>query len=85
MTLFIPDDILKEAGLTEGEALVEFACRLFDAEKLGKAAAARLCRLERTAFEAELHRRGLTVYRTTIEDYEQDRRSAEKPPTRKAS
>jgi predicted HTH domain antitoxin len=84
MTLFIPDDILKEAGLTEGEALVEFACRLFDAGKLSKTAAARLCGLERTAFEAELHRRGLAVYRTTLEDYEQDRRGMGGAPARKA-
>ena len=33
-TINIPDDLLKEAGLDEREALVEFACRLFDAGKL---------------------------------------------------
>ena len=47
VTLHIPADILKEAGLTESDALVEFACRLFDAGRLSKAAAARLCGLER--------------------------------------
>jgi predicted HTH domain antitoxin len=83
MTLFIPDDILKEAGLTEAEALIELGCRLFDAGRLSKAAAARLCGLDRASFEAELHRRGLTVYRTTLEDYEQDRRSTD--DVRKAS
>jgi predicted HTH domain antitoxin len=72
MTLSIPDDILKAAGLSERDALVEFACRLFDAGKLPKSLAARLCGLDRPSFEAELHRRGLTVYRTTVEDYEQD-------------
>lgn len=74
MTFSIPDDILREAGLTESEALVELACRLFDAGRLSKEAAVRLCGLERTAFEAELYRRGLAVYRTTLEDYEMDRR-----------
>jgi predicted HTH domain antitoxin len=77
MTLFIPDDILREAGLTEREALIEFSCRLFDAGMLSKSSAARLCGLERTDFEAELYRRGLTVYRTTLEDYEQDRASGD--------
>lgn len=75
MTITIPDDILREAGLTEAEALVEFACRLFDAGRLGKAAAARLCGLDRLALEGELRRRGLAVYRTTVEEYEQDRRA----------
>ena len=74
MTIFIPDEILKEAGLTEREALIELACRLFDSERLAKPTAARLCGLERTEFEAELHRRGLTVYRTTLEEYEHDRK-----------
>lgn len=75
MTFHIPDDILKEAGLSEREALLEFACRLFDAGKLSKSAASRLCALDRPAFEAELHKRGLAVYRTSLADYEQDRRS----------
>lgn len=73
MTIFIPDDILNEAGLAQGEALIEFACRLFDAGRLSKGAGARLAGLDRTAFEAELHKRGLAVYRTTLEDYELDR------------
>lgn len=85
MSLNIPDDILKEAGLTEGDALIELACVLFDKGRLGKGAAARLCGLDRTGLEAELHRRGLAVYRTTLEDYEQDRRSQGTPPARKAS
>jgi predicted HTH domain antitoxin len=75
MTISIPDDILREAGLSESDALVELACRLFDAGRLAKESAARLCGLDRVAFERELHRRNLAVYRTTLEDYEQDRQS----------
>lgn len=84
MRLNIPDDILREAGLTERDAIFEFACRLSDAGKLAKESAARLCGLERTAFEAELYGRGLAVYRTTLEDYEQDR-AAEEPPAQRAN
>ncbi len=73
MCLHIPDDILKSAGLTEREALVEIACRLFDAEKLAKSDAARLCGLERVEFEEELYNRGLAVYHTSLEEYEMDR------------
>lgn len=72
MTIFIPDDILKEAGLTEREALIEFACRLFDTDRLGKASAARLSGLERVEFEAELRNRGLAVYHASLEGFEQD-------------
>lgn len=75
MCLHIPDDILEKAGLSGRDAIVEFACRLFDAEKLGKSEASRLCGLDRPAFEAELRIRGLAVYRTTMEDYLQDMRS----------
>ena len=73
MNIFIPDDILNEAGLTESDALIEFACRLFDAGRLSKGGGARLAGLDRTTFEAELHKRGLAVYRATLEDYELDR------------
>ena len=34
MPVIIPDETLKQAGLTEKEALIEIACRLFDADKL---------------------------------------------------
>ena len=85
MTLSIPDDILKSAGLTEADAIIEFACRLFDAGRLAKAPAARLCGLERTEFEAELAKRNLAVYRTTLEEYEQDQRSLGGSQMRRAS
>jgi predicted HTH domain antitoxin len=84
MGLFIPDDILKQAGISEREALIELACRLFESERLDKTAASRLCSLSRPEFEEELLRRGLAVYRTTAADYEQDRRSIDPNPARKA-
>ena len=67
MTLTIPEDILKQAGLTERDALVEFACRLFDARKLSLWAAARLATLSRGEMEEELRERGIPVYRITPE------------------
>ena len=72
MTITIPDDILAQAGLTEGDALIEFACRLFDADRLTRHAASRLAGLERVAFEIELRKRGIAVYRPTVEDFRQD-------------
>jgi predicted HTH domain antitoxin len=75
MTINIPDDILKRAGVTERELLIELACRLFDAEKLGKGEAAALCGLDRPAFEDELDKRGLAMYHMTDEDWEIEQRA----------
>lgn len=72
MTLHIPDDILKAAGLTEREALVEFACRLFDAGRIDLPTGARLAGLTRPAFENELAARGMAAYRPTPDDLKED-------------
>ena len=63
MPVIIPDETLKQAGLTESEARIEIACRLFDADKLHLWPAARLARLSRDEFEAALISRGIAVYR----------------------
>jgi predicted HTH domain antitoxin len=70
--LTISDDRLKEAELTEDEALVEFACRLFDAGKLTLWSAAKLARLDRGAMEDALLERGISVYRPTPSDLVED-------------
>ena len=75
MPLTISDDVLASAGLTEREALIEFACRLFDADKLPSPTAARLAGLTRTDFESELIARGLPTVRYTEEMWEQDKKS----------
>ena len=68
MPLTIPDDVLQSAGLTEAEARVEIACRLFDAEKLALWPAAKLAGMTRAAFEEELRERKIAIYRPTVED-----------------
>ena len=73
MDLSIPDDILKQAGLTEDEALVELACHLFDTDRLDFPTAARMAHLDRMGFERELRSRNLPVIHYTEEHYEQDR------------
>ena len=54
MPLVIPDEALREAGLSETDALIEFACRLLEAGKLSLWGAARLAGLSRVALEDEL-------------------------------
>jgi predicted HTH domain antitoxin len=72
MPLIISDETLREAGLSEREALTEFACRVFDAGKLTLWAAARLAGLSRVAFEQELRARGIAVHRPGPEDLADD-------------
>ena len=72
MTITIPDDILRQAGLTEQEALIELACRLYDADRLGLSAAARLAGLDRVGLEIELRKRSLPVWHITSEDVADD-------------
>ena len=68
MPVIIPDETLKQAGLTEKEALIEIACRLFDAGKLHLWPAAQLAGLKRDEFESALISRGIAVHRID-EDY----------------
>jgi predicted HTH domain antitoxin len=72
MGVVIPDDILRQAGITEQEALIELACRLFDSDRLDFPAAARLAGLERVQFERELRTRNLPVIHYTQDDFRQD-------------
>ena len=62
MPLTIPDEALREAGLDEREALIEFACLLFDAGRLGLWPAAKFAGLGRMEFEHELEIRGIAAY-----------------------
>lgn len=71
-TLSIPDDLLKEAGLDEQQALVEFACRLFDAGKLPFLSAAKLAGLDRHGMEDALLLRNIAIYRPSTKDLAED-------------
>jgi predicted HTH domain antitoxin len=71
-TITIPDEVLKEAGLNPQEALIEFACRLFDAGRLTLHSAGKLAGLDRVAMEEALFQRKIPVYRPTIEDIDQE-------------
>jgi predicted HTH domain antitoxin len=72
MALTIPDEILESAGLSEAEARVEIACRLFDAEMLSLWPAAKWAGLSRVEFEGELMRRRIPLHRPTPEDLDSD-------------
>lgn len=72
MPLTISDDVLQSAGLTETEARIEIACRLFDADKLTLWSAVQFAEMTRLEFEEELRRRNIPIYRPTVEDLQAD-------------
>jgi predicted HTH domain antitoxin len=71
-TITIPDEFLKEAGLDPQEALIEFACRLFDAGRLTLHSAGKLSGLDRVGMEEALFQRKIPIYRPTVEDVRED-------------
>jgi predicted HTH domain antitoxin len=78
MPVTITDDVLRQAQLTEREARVEIACHLFGIGKLDLWPAAQLAALTRSEMEAELHRRGIPIYRPTVEELRADMESLKK-------
>jgi predicted HTH domain antitoxin len=72
MPLVISDGALQEAGLKERDALIEFACRLFDSGKLTLWSAAKLAGLSRVAFEDELLARRIPILRPDEQDLAED-------------
>lgn len=72
MPLTISDPLLEAAGLSEAEARVEIACRLYDCQRLSFAEAICWSGLSRTGFESALLDRSLPVYRLTEADLDQD-------------
>ena len=72
MSLVISDEALASAGLSEREARVELACRLFDIGRLALWPAARFAGLSRVEMEGELADREIPIYRPTPEDLERE-------------
>ncbi len=72
MPVVISDETLQQAGLTEREAIIEFACRLFDIGKLHLWPAAKMAGMSRVEFEQELMSRKIPIYRPTIEDIHEE-------------
>jgi predicted HTH domain antitoxin len=78
MPVVISDETLQQAGLTEREALIEIACRLFDIGKLHLWPAAKMAGMSRGGFEQELMNRKIPVYRPTLEDLADDMATLER-------
>lgn len=83
--MIIRDEILKQAGLIERDALIETACRLHDVEIFSKPSASRLCGLSRAEFETELVARNLPLVILTDDMLQEDPEALEKLRVKRAN
>ena len=72
MPLTITDEMLTAAGLSEEEARLEIACRLYDAGKLTMPEATRWAAVDRTDFETALLQRNLPLIRVDESYWQQE-------------
>lgn len=70
--IHIPSDILNHAGISETEAMLELACRLFETGKLTLFFGAKLAGLTQAEFEDALLDRGIALYRYDENDLKND-------------
>lgn len=77
MPLTISDERLHEAGLSEQEALLEIACRLYECGRLSLPAASRWAGVTRTELEGALMDRNIPLVRLDLQDLQQDLRTLE--------
>jgi predicted HTH domain antitoxin len=78
MPLVISDEVLRAAHLTEREAMLEFACRLFEAGRLSLGHAGKIVGLDEIEMEKELAAREIPRYQYTSEKLKTDLQSLRK-------
>jgi predicted HTH domain antitoxin len=71
MSLNVPDEVLRRAGKSESELLLEIAVLLFQKERLTLAQASRLAGSSRVEFQKLLASRRIPVH-YEIEDFKDD-------------
>lgn len=72
MPVTLPDELLSEAGLSEPDAKLEIACRLYDAGKLSMPQATRWAGINRVEFENALLERNLPLIRVDARYWAQE-------------
>lgn len=78
MPLTITDEMLSAAGLSEDEARLEIACRLYHAKKLSMPEAIRWAGVTRTTFESALIERHLPLIQIDELYWEQEQENMKK-------
>ena len=77
--LHVADDIIKRLGSSEGEALLEIACRLYETAKLRFDEAAKLASVSLDIFAAACEARKIPVYWLSDDELESDLAAASQP------
>jgi predicted HTH domain antitoxin len=72
MPVTVSDQLLSEAGLSEADAKLEIACRLYDAGKLTMPQATRWAGISRVEFESALLERNLPLIRIDDSYWQQE-------------
>ena len=72
MPVTLSDELLFEAGLSEPDAKLEIACRLYDAGKLSMPQATRWAGITRVEFENALLERNLPLIRVDAQYWEHE-------------
>jgi predicted HTH domain antitoxin len=75
MPVTISDEMLAAAGLSEQEAKLEIACRLYASTKLTMPEATRWAGVSRTVFEQALVERNLPIIRAHDGYWEQEQKA----------
>ena len=70
MTIQLPEEILRAAGLTEKDIVLELAVHLYAQRRISFPQAIRISGLSRIEFEREIHRRKISLY--TVDDLRSD-------------
>jgi predicted HTH domain antitoxin len=78
MPVTLPDELLSEAGLSEPDAKLEIACRLYDAGKLSMLQATRWAGITRVEFENALLERNLPLIRVDAQYWAQESEGLQK-------
>ena len=71
MIFEIPDQVLKQAGVSSNDLLLKIALLLFQEEKLTLGQASKLAGLHQFQFQKELSARGIPIHYNEI-DFERD-------------
>lgn len=72
MPVVIDDKTLQEAGLTEQQAKIEFACSMFASGRVSFHTACIIAGMDRIDLHQELGKRGIDSFRYTSDDLDRD-------------
>ena len=71
MSVVIPDDVLRSAGMSEAQLKLEIAIMLFQQDRISIGKARRLAGINLLEFQREIAKRGICIH-YDVEEFEED-------------